>query len=978
MENKKKKITKIKNQNYDSIANDYSSKFFITDKITNNTYLKDNKTNYQYAFVAICKNGGLIAMCKTPGFFELGGKNPILKNIIVMRQDGRNAYRIPNRELFKNKKVVGLEFNYKEQLYAFCDNGEIYKIDILKLCTQKLDIYFTKLNNEKILKAKPFEKGFVILTGAGTIFYMKDIKGSGNKLEFMVSLRDNLNIKNYQDCDFIVIPSTETEENSDEELLVCKPNDPGVYLIKKIKSSGSEFRTDSTSQNYSDMKVNIFYINSKKVEKFNSKKKEIEHEDLENELNDGNKIGNVSAIAISECKKKIALYVAKKKSVYIFPSKIPTNGTIAYKKLEIKVDDVEVDEEKDKKEINNILEFKNKQLLFLTDDCVAICGGRWLVMINEEKQTYVESLEIEKDKQDIKDDDPFIYCKGIAEVDGIRLMTNNEILLFRKLPKDIKPVYDIFKLNDTRKLILSYEKYVDKDPFCNNELREIKDKLSDTIFTLVKAAGYLYWIEKVAETHGKKDLQNFFLRAANYGKSIFGKNEFNFDRFNNLCKNLRIINTMKNFEEMPRFLTLEEYEALNSDQNDSILKKTMRQLNFKLAFKIAKYLGLPEKDVFLKFALTKIRKIEVEDTQESEKVYNEIMPMLKKLENISYIEIAKKCFKYNNYKLGEKFLNEEKSSLVKIPKYLELKEWNNALNLAIQTNDINALMVVLDNIYKVEEEKGTNDGINEAFIQTLLGYPTIKIPVVNYLKKNNKMKDLLTYLEQRNDQEERFYLLLENYFQSNDKNKREEYIKQMKNCKFEKNEKKFYENYISDLESSLIFKKECLEKGIFDKNETTNFDNSIFDCYEKAIKNQADWIEEKNKKNFHLSNRKLTILRFKELLKEGKKEEIDKIVGEKGVKKLDISYIKIAKMFLESGDEVKAIEYAQKEDKENLFEEKANFFLKLGKYEEAALVAVKIKDDDIFENIFNIIANKTGKDKATFEEIQKIYDSRKK
>ena len=47
----------------------------------------------------------------------------------------------------------------------------------------------------------------------------------------------NLNIKNYQDCDFVVIPENETEENSDEELLIYKPNEDGVYLIKKYIGS---------------------------------------------------------------------------------------------------------------------------------------------------------------------------------------------------------------------------------------------------------------------------------------------------------------------------------------------------------------------------------------------------------------------------------------------------------------------------------------------------------------------------------------------------------------------------------------------------------------------------------------------------------------------------------------------------------------------------------------------------------------------
>ena len=75
----------------------------------------------------------------------------------------------------------------------------------------------------------------------------------------------------------------------------------------------------------------------------------------------------------------------------------------------------------------------------------------------------------------------------------------------------------------------------------------------------------------------------------------------------------------------------------------------MRQLNFKLAFEIAKFLGLPEKDVYLKFAIKKIKKIDIEDTEEVNKVYDDLMPLLNKLENISFIDIVKKCFEYNKF-----------------------------------------------------------------------------------------------------------------------------------------------------------------------------------------------------------------------------------------------------------------------------------------------------------------------------------------
>ena len=560
-------------------------------------------------------------------------------------------------------------------------------------------------------------------------------------------------------------------------------------------------------------------------------------------------------------------------------------------------------------------------------------------------------------------------------MDGIRLVTTNEILLIRKMPNNLSKIFDIFNNNPMKQLLSSYEKYEAKDPFSNDELREIKEKLSSAIFSLLKMAGFLYWTENDKETTEKKELQNFFLKAANYGKSVFEKNEFNFNIFNRTCMNLRIINAFRNCQDKPRFLTLEEYENLDLD-SDSILKKTMRQLNFKLAFKIAKFLGLPEKDIYLKYAIKKIKKIDVEDTKEANEVFDELMPKLKQLENISYVDIAKKCKEYKNYILAEKFLNTEKSPLVKIPQYLDMRKWDRSIELAIESNDIQAIMVVLDNIYKVEYELMENKkGQNKIFLETVVKYSDIKKPVINYLKKNGKMNDLFEYLKKMNDSDELFYLSLEKFFQSGNIKEREEILKQLKTYKPEIIEKKYYDNFVSDLDYSLKFKKKCVKDGIIEKSDTSNFDNSIYDCFVKVIPKDLQLVENESK-NFKFAKRKITILRFKELFKKGEIEEIEKIIND-GFKKLDISYTKIAMMFLENGKKEKALEYVLKENNENLFEEKANLLIKLEKYEEAAEVALRIKEQEKFEEIFNSIGSKVRHDVNRQKVLQEIYSRRK-
>ena len=82
-------------------------------------------------------------------------------------------------------------------------------------------------------------------------------------------------------------------------------------------------------------------------------------------------------------------------------------------------------------------------------------------------------------------------------------------------------------------------------------------------------------------------------------------------------------------------------------------------------------------------------------------------------------------------------------------------------------------------------------------------------------------------------------------------------------------------------------------------------------------------------------------------------------------------------MFFENGEKGRALEYAKKENKENLYEEKANFLIKMEEYEEAAKVVVKIKDQDKFEELANNIMNKVGRNSDKQNEIQEILNSRK-
>ena len=951
---------------------------FLNEKIVELNKSEKLTLNYNYLIVAISKNGGLIALCKKKDYYDFA-KTRINENVIVMHQDGTTRYHIPFTWDYKQKYIVSLEFNEKEQLFAFCNDSKIYKIDIL---TQKFVELLTgnKLQLEGICKAKLFEKGFIALTEKGNIYLVEDIKNQDP--QFIISIREQLGFTN--DIDFIGIPS---KKSFSEKFEILITNQKGEGILHVVKQDPSSMKDNQHRQTFAyetkDNKgkvVKVSLINSSDLEDYNISTKTIPEMNFNsgfeligdtlksdpermsynfNVKKDKNKLGKVTAMAISPKNEYIALYVSDCCTVFYFSSKInKINNKITKSKFG-------KSPEIDKKEQQTILNFKSEQqLLFCGEKCIAILGGKYLMMINTNNETIPPILI---DERDIKDNTGHIYCKGISEIDGIRYITDKEIYLIRPVINELNQICNPFINSNSKELINAYGNYLSKNPLCNEQLRKIGDQLPGVITDVAVAAANINWIEQDPNTQDKKDIQNFLLKAAQFGKSVVKNEFFNFEKFNNICKAIRVINNMRNFPLKPRYLTYEEYLNMNPDIPREIVDKTMRQLNFKLAFEICQFLGDEPKNVFLKFAIAKIKKIQSPgDVAHENLVYNELMKTFQSVENISYIEIAKKCIKYHKYDLAEKFLKNEKSILVKIPQYLQLGKWNKALELAIKSCELKVIKVVIDKIYKVEEP--------DIFNSIVGNFPQIHSVVINYYKSIGQYKELNNYLNKQKDQEELLYIALENFFKSQNLEDREKYIKEAK--KYLSGAKninyKFYQNYLSDLENSLKFKKSCFEqeKKIIEKTDITPFDNnSIYDCYQKAGPDIYPWIESQNKKFFEISQRKMTILRLRALCKNNNSEEIDRIINKEGYKKLNISPLKVANIFHEFRMDDKAAEYAKLETNPELYEEKYNFLIGIDKYLDAAEAALSNKKNEKMMDFINNILRKKPELKPKIDEL---------
>ena len=912
---------------------------FLKEKMTGFIKGKNLPLVFDYLLVAISKNGGLIGICKKVNYLDTK-KTDIQNNILVMHQNAGKRYYIPLDWDYNKRYLVSFEFNDKEQLFGFCNDGTVLKIDILtNKAVENADSNSSIIKDEGIVKAKLFEKGFIALTNKGNIYYVPDIKNS--KPIFIVNIKDDpLGFSN--EIDFIGIPSNRSKSGK-FELLINNEKGNGLIHVERQDT------VDSSDRYSSSKKVPLSILLSGKLEAYNTGKAKTEKitqkaDDWE-DLNSQNKeakasgtLGKVNAMCMSPTKDEIAVYCAKNSTVYIFPSNLDDLRRFdkliySTSKLDSNLDDDEINEHKALFSFNN----KKYQFLYCGRNSLALCGQRFIVLINKQNEILSFKITDENSMEAVAGDTLF---KCVTEIDGIRYFSKDGIFLISEVSPELYETCNPFSKHPAKNLINAYGAYLSKNADCDRQIREIAQDLPNAISTLQTAAINLYYTNENDESDAK-ELQMLLIKAAQYGKSFVQKGDFNYEKYVEKCRDMRIINSMRNLNDTPRFLTYEEYRNMDPDSATEFIKKILRHNNYPFAFELCNFLGYETDKIYQRFCVSNIKRIK--DDFQADYLFNSLNRKLSECSNISYITLAKKCIKHNKNNLAEKFLEQEKSIVVKVPQYLQLKNWSKALNLAIESNDRTVIKVVIDKIFKVEKEI-------KDFIKIVGENKKAHKAVIEYLRMHDQDDKLRLYLGSKRDYEELLYMTLENFFKCKTIKDRREYLGEAKKYLNElkgNSNLDFYKDYLKDLECSLKFKKNCIEpeKGIISSNAISPFDNSIFECYKLGISQHYDWIEKENK-NFNIGQKKLTYIRFKKLAEEKRFVQIEEAVKKSGYKKLDITPLGVAKILFNAKHYDGAVNYIKQVTDPNEFEEKINLLRKMGKHSDAIKIVMEDRKVD--------------------------------
>ena len=927
------------------------------------------KINFKECHVAICPNGGLIAICKKKGYLDISKGSKINKNIIIMSQNGKNRVYIPIEWNYRYKWVVHFEFNQKEQLYAICNDGSIFKMDILNAkAVPKLTSELFK--NEEIEKCKLYKNGFFALTVEGNIYQVPNIKNP--KPELFIPIRSLLDFSN--NIDFIIIPE-ELSRTKKLELLITNDKDNGV--IQAIKSEDGKFgimplNNDSDKLAYKNLNV----IKNDKIEvmvkeDFDSNNSANNNNQIIKKEDKGNNMGKILSIALSPSNKKIALY-NNKGHVILFDSGLNYLDKTLF---EIKGDFTE----KEKNELKAIISFKDEyQFLFCGEDNLVLSGQRFIFIVNLENYSQHIYKIIEGHEMDAIHGTFFSKC--ITEIDGLRYLTNEGVFFISNANKELYDICDTFSKSNNKKLLSCYKESFNDTT--NNEinLRELKKDLTNIINILLIAASNIFWIYHEKKdvlsnfenyNKEKKEAQLFVLEAAQYGKSFVKSDKFNFDKFLQVCKDIRIVNNLRNNLNRPKFITFNEYKKM--DFNDLVFK-LMRNLNFGMAFEICRFLDYDDDIVYKKFCAYYIKKQKNNfSTKEELALFDTLQTKLKKCKILPYLDLAKKAFKYGKIKLGLKFLEHEKLKISKIPLYMELNEWAMALQLGENIYNHDIILTIIDTLYKKE-------GI-EKFLSVVSIHPNIKYDVIRYLSEKNLSEQIELYFTMMNNPEELFFYYLEQYFQTKSIMERKNYISLAKdtqklitkeiNPNFEH---KFYKNYLENLSNEINFKLDIMnntnkEAITLKTSEDISFDISLYDTYKYGVRGENyDWVEKQNKK-FNFCHEGMTIMRCISYGELGKIIAVDSLLKKynNNIKKLGLSYLNLAEIYMKFKEYKKAEENIKLINDPFYLDYKLEMLKFMDKYETALDIVIADKNNINRQNYIDEILNRKPelKEKAT-------------
>ncbi|XP_074556123.1 protein VACUOLELESS1 [Curcuma longa] len=269
----------------------------------------------------------------------------------------------------------------------------------------------------------------------------------------------------------------------------------------------------------------------------------------------------------------------------------------------------------------------------------------------------------------------------IPECDGVRILSNSSMEFLQRVPDSTVSIFQVGSTLPAALLYDALEHFDRHSAKADENLRLIRSSLAEAVEACIDAAGHEFDLSR----------QRTLLRAASYGRAFCS--QFTRDRFQEMCKILRVLNAVRNHEiGIP--LSIQQYKLLTAP----VLTGRLINANHHLvALRISQYLSLNPEVVIMHWACAKIT---ASSAIQDSSLLEILLDKIKLCKGISYAAIAAHADKSGRRKLAAMIVDHEPRSSKQVPLLLSIQEEDSALVKAIDSGDTDLVYLVLFHIWQ--------------------------------------------------------------------------------------------------------------------------------------------------------------------------------------------------------------------------------------------------------------------------------------
>ncbi|MCJ1433241.1 hypothetical protein MMC27_002600 [Xylographa pallens] len=263
----------------------------------------------------------------------------------------------------------------------------------------------------------------------------------------------------------------------------------------------------------------------------------------------------------------------------------------------------------------------------------------------------------------------------LADIDGVRLITNDICEFLQKVPEDTEEVFKLGSTAPASVLLDAVDQLEKKSPKADDNIKLIRSNLDEAIDMCIRAAGHEY------SSHWQKQL----LKAASFGKSVLDL--YNSDDFVNMCETLRVLNAVRDYR-IGLSLSYDEYLRLTPAK---LVQRLINRQEYLLAIRVSEYLRLPTDKIYVHWATQKVRN----STADEDAICAAVVAKLASKRGVSFDTIARAAYDEGRAHLATQLLNHEPRAGKQVPLLLSMEEDTLALDKAIESGDTDLIFFVL-------------------------------------------------------------------------------------------------------------------------------------------------------------------------------------------------------------------------------------------------------------------------------------------